>query len=154
MSEILKFNIQDIDWLKCHLDACKSNIKESSDLWKNGIKNTLEISKILKIDRHTVILHLKQGAKLGLCDYDEVEESIKNLKNNQQKNCKQVKCLNTNEVFNSIKDASKKYNANDACISKCCNGKSKFAGKHPLTKEKLIWEFYYDEELSLGQSDF
>jgi len=42
---------------------------------------------------------------------------------------KQVLCLETQEIFSSIKSASKKYNINRTSISNCCKGKSKTAGK-------------------------
>ena len=47
-----------------------------------------------------------------------------------------------NEKFNCIKIASEKYNANQSQIIKCCKGKAKSAGKHPITNEKLVWEYY------------
>lgn len=58
---------------------------------------------------------------------------------------KPIKCITTKEIFNSIKEASVKYDINDASISKCCKGKAKSAGKHPVTGEKLVWK--YVEEL-------
>ena len=42
----------------------------------------------------------------------------------------------------SLKDISEKYNANQSQITKCCKGKAKSAGKHPITNEKLVWEYY------------
>lgn len=60
------------------------------------------------------------------------------------KNTKYIICLNTNETFEMIKDASKKYNIHAGCISECCQGKLKSAGKHPETGEKMRW-MYYDE---------
>ena len=54
-------------------------------------------------------------------------------------NSKKVRCITTNEIFNSLKEASEKYNTSH--ISKCCKGKIKSAGKHPVTGEKLIWEY-------------
>ena len=41
---------------------------------------------------------------------------------------KKVICIETKEVFNSIKEASMKYNLNGTSISNCCKGKSKTAG--------------------------
>ena len=52
-----------------------------------------------------------------------------------------VKCITTGEVFNCIKEASKKYNVIYQSISKCCRGERNYAGKHPVTKEKLVWEY-------------
>lgn len=55
---------------------------------------------------------------------------------------RKVICLTTNEAFNCIKDANLKYGINKADISACCKGKLKSAGKHPITKEKMIWRYY------------
>lgn len=56
---------------------------------------------------------------------------------------RKVICINTGEVFDSISDASSKYNVR---IDQACKGACKTAGVHPVTKEKLIWQ-YYDEWL-------
>lgn len=55
---------------------------------------------------------------------------------------RKVKCINTGKIFESLEKARiwcglKGYSN----ISSCCVGKRKSAGKHPITGEKLIWEF-------------
>jgi len=54
-----------------------------------------------------------------------------------KKRRKKVICLDTNEIFNSIEDASKKYNLCASRLSEVCNGKGYKAGN----KE---WSFYSD----------
>ena len=54
---------------------------------------------------------------------------------------KKVICITNGEIFGSAKKASEKYNINHSDICKCCRGKLKSAGKHPITKEKLVWEY-------------
>ena len=54
--------------------------------------------------------------------------------------CKRIYCLELNETFKSLKEASTKYNIDQGTISKCCSGKRKTAGKHPITGEPLHWE--------------
>ena len=55
-------------------------------------------------------------------------------------NSKRIKCLETEEIFNSIKEAAEWCGLKSASgISDYLNGKKKSAGKHPLTKEKLHW---------------
>lgn len=57
---------------------------------------------------------------------------------------KKVMCLNTGEVFDCVRQAaawcglSKK---GDGDIGRCCKGKRKTAGKHPITGERLRWKF-------------
>jgi hypothetical protein len=58
---------------------------------------------------------------------------------------KKVICLNTNEIFKSIKDAMIQYNIKGShLIGRCCKGLLESVGIHPLTNEKLIWQFYED----------
>lgn len=74
--------------------------------------------------------------------YDEYlnssEEEIKNRMNSNKD--KRVICLNTLEVFSTIKSAKDKYNI--CSISDCCRGKAKSCGK--LNGEKLVWMYYKD----------
>ena len=54
---------------------------------------------------------------------------------------KKVKCITTGEIFNCMSDAERKYNIYKGEVSKCCRGKRNYAGKHPVTGEKLVWEY-------------
>ena len=57
--------------------------------------------------------------------------SIKNKgkrKGNNSPHAKKIYCITTNEIFNSIENASKQYNINRNCISACCCNKQKLAG--------------------------
>lgn len=56
----------------------------------------------------------------------------------------QIICLTNGELFNSIVEASIKYNIIASCITRCCQGNRKSAGKHPITGEKMVW-MYYDK---------
>jgi hypothetical protein len=61
-------------------------------------------------------------------------------------NRKEVICIETKEVFKSMAIAGKKYSCRNICL--CCQGKQKYAGKHPETREPLHW-MYYDEYVKL-----
>lgn len=55
---------------------------------------------------------------------------------------KGVVCKNNGMYFPSAADGARWCGLKDSSsISKCCNNKQKYAGKHPETKEKLTWEF-------------
>lgn len=59
-------------------------------------------------------------------------------------NSKKVLCKTTNEVFNCIADAMRKYNIiGSSDIGKVCNGKRKYAGKDPINGKELIWEWVF-----------
>ena len=57
---------------------------------------------------------------------------------------RKIICITTGEIFDYIKQASKKYGVNHQNISKCCRGKRKSCGKHPETGEPLVWMYYFD----------
>ena len=52
---------------------------------------------------------------------------------------KKVLCINTGEIFGCSREAEEKYNVKG--IGACCRGVRKSAGKHPITGEKLRWEY-------------
>ena len=52
-----------------------------------------------------------------------------------------VKCINTGELFPCAADASERYKICRSNITSCCNGSMKSAGKHPITKEPMKWEY-------------
>ena len=52
---------------------------------------------------------------------------------------KKVICLTTGEIFDNCREATKKYNNG---IYSCLKDKSKTCGKHPITGEKLRWDYF------------
>lgn len=50
-----------------------------------------------------------------------------------------VYCIELDEAFAGITEASNKYNISASSIGNCINGRQKSAGKHPDTGEKLHW---------------
>lgn len=65
-----------------------------------------------------------------------------NLKRRDNVVMKKVKCLNNGMIFNSVRDASKYAGlARDSGVSGALNKRAKSAGKHPITGEKLTWEY-------------
>ena len=58
-----------------------------------------------------------------------------------QKKSKSIYCKELNQTFSSMTEAQKQTGVNRGLISRCCNGKLKRAGKHPITSEDLHWSF-------------
>lgn len=52
----------------------------------------------------------------------------------------QVRCINTGEVFDTCSEA-KEWALNGSKVNEVCKGNRKSAGKHPITGEKLRWEY-------------
>lgn len=76
--------------------------------------------------------HISKHAKL------KISEKLSGDKN---PSARKVKCIETNEVFNTVKEAEQKYSINHSGIAAMINGRQKSAGKHPETGEKLHWEY-------------
>lgn len=54
---------------------------------------------------------------------------------------RKVKCITTGEIFLSINKACKEYNVSRGNMWKVLNEKISYCGKHPVTGEKLQWEY-------------
>lgn len=135
------FNIDIVDWDRCNLDSMTSLKFDACNLWNNGIRNTTEIGKILGIHQKTVRSYLKEYANMNMCDYDSHEAMIVNGKNSNPPNKRKVICTTTNELFESITSAKKKYNiSTNANIISCCQGKRNYAGTLP-DGTPLVWEY-------------
>lgn len=70
------------------------------------------------------------------------EEKFSYIENRAKARRKKVICLNTNEIFNSMKEACDKYHLDPGSLTKVCQGKLKHTGKDPITQEKLVWAYY------------
>jgi len=150
--KLLNFKESDVDWALCHEYACSSLVKITCELWDSGINNVLELANILKLSKSAIWTYLNQGVELGWCTYDGKEERKRNVTSLAEKNCKQVICVTTGEIFNSQKEATKAYMMKGhGGICQCCTNKKKSAGKHPITGEKLKW-MYYDEYMRLKEA--
>jgi hypothetical protein len=81
---------------------------------------------------------------------NEIAEHLKHTTNNgrligeKHRGARKIICINTKEIFNTIKEASKRYNIGCPHISSCCNKKRKTTGKHLVTGEQLKWMYYED----------
>lgn len=77
-----------------------------------------------------------------LNDKEKVKKKLNNVQIKKKQGKRKVRCLNTNEIFESLTSASKWCNMKkQSNITNYCNGNSKYAGKHPITGEKLKWEY-------------
>lgn len=116
---------------------------------KYNFKNSNGVSQCCRNMRKSSGIHPETGEKLVWMFYSDFNlknnEEIKNLSNMAliDNRLKKIFCLTTNEVFNSISEASIKYNINGSNISQCCKGRFKSSGKL-LDGTKLVWK-YYDE---------
>ena len=73
----------------------------------------------------------------------------KYLLESAEKRKKKVRCLNTNEVFNSIAEAQKYYQTGHT-IGDVCKGKRYSSGSHPETGEPLRWKYEEDYQKEIA----
>lgn len=54
---------------------------------------------------------------------------------------KKVLCIETGQIFNTAKEAALWVKVDNSTLCKCCNGKIKTCGIHPITKKRLHWQY-------------
>ena len=127
-------NLNNINWLKCELFALNTRVKEACNLWNNGMENTLNISKLMKLSNSTIWIYLNKGKELGWCKYNAnwfLKESSERLKNIRSKRVEIFQDNISLGVFKSVSELSKqskeKYNIQllQSKISLVCNNHRK-----------------------------
>ena len=123
-------------------------------------KNLIEAGEKYKIDANGISFvckkqrnrtyagKLQDGTRLRwlfLDEYElktkeEIDEILNVVKAKKSVSKREIICLNTNEIFSSIKEAKSKYNS--PSVSDCCRNICLYSGE--LNGEKLKWQ-YYDE---------
>lgn len=63
---------------------------------------------------------------------------------------KEVFCIELNKYFESTGDAARILGIQQSGISRCCNKKQKYAGRHPETNEELHWIYTTDMNSSFA----
>ena len=62
------FDLSNIDWEFVWKESQSSLCIKAWELWDKGY-NITKISKILKLNQHTIITYLKRGNECGMCNY-------------------------------------------------------------------------------------
>ena len=102
----------------------------------------------IKEETRRKISEANKGRKSSFIGKQHTEESKMKMRGKREcimgekhPHSRKVRCVNTGEEFKCMKEAYEKYNIASGDISRCCNGKRKTAGKHPITGERLKWEY-------------
>jgi ssDNA-binding Zn-finger/Zn-ribbon topoisomerase 1 len=93
------FDLSKVDWLEAEKFALSNRVKEACSYWSNGITNSQEIAKIMKLARNTITKYLKKGSILNWCNYDAEEVKKKNGKISSMKSRKPVVILKNNLII-------------------------------------------------------
>lgn len=127
------YNFDNVDWVSCYRRSLTSDIVRVAELWNQGYK-VLKIASIVGIGRSTVRKHLTKANEIGLCNYDHtVSNRVK------------VICLDTGEIFKSLRDAERKYNIKRGRLSGYLKGKLTCA-----SVANKRWD-YYNESTVLSE---
>lgn len=131
-SELINiFDLDIIDWTKCHEYACSSLVLEACELWISR-KTIKEISTFMKLSDVTIRTYLKAGASIGWCDYDPKEERQKAYRKMGKGRERSIVRLTKDgaylDAFNSMSDAVKKFPVSITSLVDTCKGKHKTAG--------------------------
>lgn len=59
---------------------------------------------------------------------------------------KRVQCLETQQIFETAKEAAKWCGRDVSTLCKNCNGKTSYCGFHPVTGEKLHWIYILEDK--------
>lgn len=116
------------------LFALKNIVKEVCDYWYEHREinreniTTTDLAKIFNIEKQTIRIYLKNGTKLGWCNYNPKEEHKRSGRNNGKNNGKKVICIELNKTFPSATDAGRNLNINPSHISMVCKEKRKTCG--------------------------
>lgn len=123
-----------------------NNIKMASEKYncnKNGVSNCCK--GIYKTSGK-----LENGISLTWMFYEDFvkldekeKENIINVAKLQRGRTtkRKVMCMNTNEIFNSTRMASRSYNISKSGVSACCRGELSYCGKDKISGEKLLWKY-------------
>ena len=124
---------------------CGGSNKVPNDRTRDKMRASAALRPIVSEDTKRKISEKSRGRMIS----DETREkmSIAAQKREQEREgrkTKKVRCVNTGEIFPSLRAAADWCGlAGVSGISIVCRGtgRQNYAGTHPVTKEKLIWEY-------------
>lgn len=127
LSELYSFD--NVDWIECYRKSLMSDVIKVTKLWNQGNK-VMEICKITGLGKGTVRGHLTKANEIGLCNYDHTTS-----------NKIKVLCIDTGEIFDSLREAENKYNIKRGYLSAYLKGRN-------LQVANKTWIYYNESAVS------
>lgn len=121
------YDLSNVDWVKCYRESLISDIFKIADLWNDGYK-VMQICNITGFRKNTVRTFLTRANDIGYCKYDHTRSTKK-----------YVKCIETGEIFDSLRDAERKYNIKRGYLS------GWLKGRQTLPVANYTWEYIEEE---------
>ena len=132
------FDLNAIDFKKCDLASNDNIFKAVLIDLQNGLYDTKVLSRKHKLGESTIRNYINTAIESNIIlqkDVNQYRFESRKKKISDSKNQK-VLCIETNEIFDSYKDANKKYRA---ALSQYFNKNGKSSGKLP-DGTKLTWK--------------
>lgn len=135
------------EWKRKTYEGNKKHFEENRALYGTALtpetrKKISESRKGQKLSEETkLLLGEKTKERFSKMTDDERRAFVERCKKCSKKS-KKVRCIETDEVFDSLSDAAEWLGSPSMrnSIRLCINGNRSHAGKHPITNEPLHWE--------------
>ena len=82
-----------------------------------------------------------RGKVIPMEQRQKIKENHADVKRGKHPQARKVYCVELDKIYDCIRDAEEELQMASGHICRCCQGKRKSAGKHPITNEKLHWEY-------------
>lgn len=116
------FDLSNLDLFDWRNRTCSNYVRKISEYWNNGLKTYDQLCEITKMSKSLIKGYLKEGAKLGLCDYDD-KAMKKYLKENgllKASNRLRIRCITDDIVLESVTETAKFYHTSPQTILRSC----------------------------------
>ena len=146
------YNIDTGGKINKHLSYITKQKISKSNTGKSPTEDTrMKISKN-RTGKTTGKNHYMWGKKHNQDRIEKIRKYAISRNGENFKNKRKVICINTLEIFDSIRDAAKKYQCSEANISKCCTGERNYCGKLE-DGTKIQWSYYEEnKEYNLNEN--
>lgn len=158
------YTLIELDCRKSSFEFIRNSIEQSilPDITDNEVSQIVEYIHLnKKYDVKSIIEDYASGLsttnigdKHGIT-HKTVSKILRNvnikLRSQGEQSRKMIRCIETNQIFNSIQEAGQFMKLSESSISGCIRGRLPSAGKNPSTKDVLHWEFVSEQEVRLNE---